>query len=319
MGWNLNNFLIAGAMGLVTFVVCLLKIKLYSQTALQDHANERSLHDGKTMTGAGIFMVVPLVFGVAIQFPDYWIIYLVLALSILGFQDDKHNLPKRIRILAQLLIAGLLVYYFDLSNNIPIMVFLLISTLWWLNLFNFMDGANGMSGLHVLVASLVYTWLLGGDSSALQLLLYGTIAVTMVYLYFNFPAAKMFMGDSGSLSLALLLAIFAFYGIKNGIFSYWFVALIHSVFIVDATLTVLMRILKGERFLEPHSQHFFQRLIKHGLAHWQVSLLYATLTLVFSLIAIYLINFDPLTQWLVTASVYLTLILIFIKTRQFNP
>lgn len=319
MDLNLNNFIIAGAMGLVTFVLCLLKVKLYSQTALHDLANDRSLHDGKIMTGVGIFMVVPLVFGVAVQFPDYWLIYLVLTLSILGFQDDKYNLPKRIRILVQLLVAGLLVYYFDLSNNYWVMIFLLISTLWWLNLFNFMDGANGMSGLHVLVASLVYAWLLGDDSSVLQLLLYGTIAVTVVYLYFNFPVAKMFMGDSGSLSLALLLAIFAFYGLKNSIFSYWFVALVHSVFIVDATLTVLMRILKRERFLEPHNQHFFQRLIKHGLAHWQVSLLYGGLTLLFSLMALFLINFDPLTQWLVTASVYAILIIIFAKTRQFNP
>jgi UDP-N-acetylmuramyl pentapeptide phosphotransferase/UDP-N-acetylglucosamine-1-phosphate transferase len=149
-----------------------------------------------------------------------------------------------------------------------------------------MDGADGMAVLNALLPCCAYLFLLEVHSIALLIvmLLVGLLA----FLPFNFPKSKMFMGDSGSLSVAFIIAFIALYGISKQIFDPDVVFSMHLLFIVDATLTLLMRLKNGHKLTQAHHLHLYQSLIYHGMSHWLVSLIYASISTLIILLTIYL-------------------------------
>ncbi len=288
----------------------------HSQLLVYDAQSSRSLHQGKTLTAAGILMFVPwCLMGVFVA-PWFLHFYLVLALSVLGFVDDRYDLSFKLRLLVQLLAAVATLYAAGMVTPLWLQVFLIFCLLWWVNLFNFMDGANGMAGLHGVVSLSFYGFIFLNSSnlnSFYAFVALSCVLVLVVYLHFNLWLKKLFMGDSGSLPLAWVIAVMALCAIQTDSLSYVQVASIHAVFIVDASMTLLLRWRRGENITQAHASHLYQRLVKTGRSHPQVSGGYAALTVVLCLLVWLTLHSTWLVQWTVLALVYVFLLAVFMK------
>ena len=289
----------------------------FSKMAVHDQQDQRSLHQGKAITGAGILMFVPFGLAGIYLYPLFVPLYVIVALSVLGFFDDRHELSFQLRFLLQIVAAVITLYAMGLTQSYLLLGFLVICLLWWVNLFNFMDGANGMAGLHGLVSLLFYGWLFGGQflhDNVFDYLATASVMILLVYLIFNLWLKKLFMGDSGSLPLAWLIAVMALYSLYYGSLNHAQIATIHAVFIVDATLTLFNRIRMGENITQAHASHLYQRLIKNGHSHFKVSVIYGLITLFCTVLVGLTLNYDEVVQYTAMVMVYLILTGIFMKS-----
>jgi UDP-N-acetylmuramyl pentapeptide phosphotransferase/UDP-N-acetylglucosamine-1-phosphate transferase len=312
MGLNLNNLILITAINAVVVAVLLTWYAYGFRSALNDHSNSRSLHQGSAITGAGIFMFLPLCLSIILVFPEFVTAYLLLIMTVLGLADDRFDLSFKFRLLIQLLVMTVCLIYYQYEFNF-LMLFLLIAGIWWINLFNFMDGANGMAGLHGLVILTFYA-IVFSQHQSLNFILTSAIAIILLYLIFNVYLKKLFMGDSGSLPMAFLLVVMAFWSIRSGWLNYIQIAIIHAVFIVDATLTLLGRIKNQENITQAHASHLYQRLIKSGQSHLTVSLVYAMVTVCLSVVAYLVDGLSTAGQVGCLIGSYFILLLIFFKT-----
>jgi UDP-N-acetylmuramyl pentapeptide phosphotransferase/UDP-N-acetylglucosamine-1-phosphate transferase len=281
---------------IILYIIIVIGLFLYLKVSHRYHwfdipNEDRKIHSASKPTSAGLVFILPILILALfseLSFNILLVLSLVLVMLILGGFDDFWNLSSRSRMLVQLLVSSFLFYLLFNSTTTPFYLLLVyfIGIIWWINLYNFMDGADGMAILHAILPSCAYLYLLQYAPIAfiIQLLLVSLLA----FLPFNFPKSKMFMGDSGSLSVAFLLAFFALYGISNQIFDPDIVFAIHLLFIIDATLTLLMRLKKGHKITQAHHLHLYQSLIYHGMSHWRASLIYAFISALIILLTIYL-------------------------------
>jgi UDP-N-acetylmuramyl pentapeptide phosphotransferase/UDP-N-acetylglucosamine-1-phosphate transferase len=140
--------------------------------------------------------------------------------------------------------------------------------LWMTNLYNFMDGSDGLAGgMTVLGFSFLGAgaWMSGDEVLLIECAI--VAAAGAAFLLFNFPPARLFMGDAGSVPLGFLAAALSLSGWRDGDWPLWFPAAVFSPFIADATLTMAKRILSGERVWEAHNKHYYQRLVRMGWGH----------------------------------------------------
>ena len=144
----------------------------------------------------------------------------------------------------------------------------IICLVWMTNLYNFMDGMDGFAGGMSVVGfgflSFI-AWSAGHSFITLLSLLAMTAAAG--FLLYNFPPAKIFMGDAGSILLGFLAAALSVMGVHQKQFDLWVPVLVFSPFIVDATVTLLRRLLRGERVWRAHREHYYQRLVLSGWSH----------------------------------------------------
>ncbi len=195
-------------------------------------------------------------------------------LALLGFADDAFGLPVKLRLLVQFAVACLGSYFFLGVSSTSEMVwiyfiFYAVLAVWSVNLFNFMDGMDGLAATEatfVFAGTAVLVYLRTGLSPLLPYLLIGTI---LGFLCFNRPRASVFMGDVGSLYLGFLVFFLPLLYFARYEISFWFLVIIYAAFWGDATLTLLRRILNGERWHDPHRKHLYQRL--HHIAGWSHS------------------------------------------------
>jgi len=144
----------------------------------------------------------------------------------------------------------------------------LVFIVWMINLYNFMDGMDGFAA-GMAVSGFGFIALLGwlsGDAWFAQVNLIIATA-SLGFLIFNFPPARIFMGDVGSSTLGFMAAAFSLWGVRTGLYPFWAAVLIFSPFIADATVTLIRRILKGEKFWKAHKTHYYQRLVQAGWGH----------------------------------------------------
>ena len=258
-----------------------------SPIRILDRPNERSLHTTPTPRTGGIAIVAAAFSGMAAQmllgasgaFP--WQLLagaaLVAGVSLL---DDLFGLSQIVRLLIQLCAALLLIqdgFVFEgdwlpghpLAVSAPLVaVATVLITLWLTNLYNFMDGMDGFAGGMAVFgfgALAVLGWRQGDILFALSAL---TIAGAAAgFLWFNFPPARIFMGDTGSTTLGFLVAGFAIWGSRNAGIPLWVTLVIFSPFVVDATVTLVRRALRGEPVWRAHRSHYYQRLVQLGWGH----------------------------------------------------
>ncbi len=150
---------------------------------------------------------------------------------------------------------------------------MLLFTVWMTNLYNFMDGSDGLAGGMALFGFSMYgIAALLGDNDTFAMLNFSVAAAALGFLYYNFPPAKVFMGDAGSIPLGFLVAGMGLWGWQLGCWGAWFPLLAFSPFIVDASVTLVKRTLHGVKITEAHREHYFQRAIQMGWRHRQVAL-----------------------------------------------
>lgn len=269
--------------------------------------NHRSSHVRPTPNGGGLGVVLAgtmaggwLIFSLApTALPEgegrllAAAIGLALPLALVGLLDDIRHLPARVRFGVQFLAcAGLL---FALCGSTGggsgwiLSGLLLLAGVWWINLFNFMDGIDGIAGvqaLFMLLATAVLAAWGRPDAmiSPVWMWMLCVAAATVGFLLLNWPPARIFMGDVGSTWLAFVIFALGLISVRAGWLSYTAWLVLAAVFIVDATITLLNRMVRGERWYEAHRSHAYQRLSRRWhrdrkVGHRSVTLLVAAINL----------------------------------------
>jgi UDP-N-acetylmuramyl pentapeptide phosphotransferase/UDP-N-acetylglucosamine-1-phosphate transferase len=183
------------------------------------------------------------------------------------------------------LLAGSYLSWYLVSTSVspaPLTVLLAVGfVLWMINLYNFMDGSNGMAGFQGVFAGCALTWLFlhAGDNEA-ALVCSLIAAACLGFLPWNLGRARVFMGDVASGSLGFAFAALLMYGVFTASLTLPVAWLVMLVFLCDASLTLFARVMKGERWYNPHKQHLYQRLILRGWSHVSVLALYQSINLV---------------------------------------
>ncbi len=248
---------------------------------LLDQPGERRSHAVATPRGGGIAIVVSQLLAypcIGMLFPGIAATLAVFSAGLvmvagIGWWDDHRPLPALprlgVHVLAGLLLGALVWYWTGDAFKTGFSVFLAVSLI---NVWNFMDGIDGLAATQAILAAVAYALLLPFPPAVLALLLGAGV---LGFLPFNFPKARIFMGDVGSGALGYLLAGLVALGCVVGETAWplWLIPL--TAFLVDAGFTLATRVLKGERWMEAHTQHLYQRCIKQGHGHAGVTFGYA--------------------------------------------
>ncbi len=171
----------------------------------------------------------------------------------------------------------------------------LLFVIWMINLYNFMDGMDGFAGGMAVIGFSTLAWLGWADSGFATFCMI-VAAASAGFLVHNFPPAKIFLGDTGSTALGFLAAACSLWGAKDGLFPFWVAILVFSPFIVDATVTLLRRLLRREKVWEAHRTHYYQRLVLLGWGHRGTVLLEYALMLVCAGSAVLAVHLSPVGQ-----------------------
>jgi Fuc2NAc and GlcNAc transferase len=167
------------------------------------------------------------------------------------------------------------VEYQNVIHGTTLLLVAAFALLWSLNLYNFMDGIDGIAALQTMFVcsgAAYLTWLDGQDHSYIRYCLI-LAAAHSGFLLWNFPPARLFMGDAGSVPTGFLLAGLAILGAVQGQLNPLCWVVLSAVFITDATWTLVWRIAAGQDFTQPHRLHAYQRLSRHWKSHVRVDML----------------------------------------------
>ncbi len=264
-----------------------------------DVPNARSSHTVPTPRGGGVAIVLTFLLAmVGLMLSGAEQIRILLALggagaliAVIGFMDDHGHIAARWRLLGHFIAAAWMLGW--LGGLPPLLLFgwtldlgwlggalAAFYLVWLLNLYNFMDGIDGIASVEAITACLGAAWLywLGGLSGAAMLPLLLAAAVAG-FLYWNFPPAKIFMGDSGSGFIGIVLGGLSLQAAWVSPPMFWCWLILLGVFIVDATYTLVRRLLRGDKVYEAHRSHAYQFASRKYGKHLPVTLTVAVLNL----------------------------------------
>ena len=317
--------MVAGVAVVLAFLISALLTRRICNPASRlhvlDHPNERSLHTRATPRTGGVAILAGVSAGFVLlalweEMGNFlpWFGLSAAIMAALSFMDDRRGLSVRVRLLGHLASAGILVASGLVLPFISLpsvmwewpawlgMIFSLLFLIWMANLYNFMDGMDGFAGGMAVIGFGTFAVLGGMSGNGLFMALSLIIAASSGgFLLFNFPPARLFMGDVGSSVLGLLAAAFSLWGARDGVFPFWLAVLVFSPFVVDATVTLNRRILQGDKVWEAHKIHYYQRLVQLGWGHKKTVLREYALMLACGLSAIWVVRQPALLQWLAIA------------------
>lgn len=262
---------------LVTFLLTRLLLSKKFVRKLQDVPNDRSLHSSPVPRTGSVGLVAGILSGWMLMRDamEWWLLLPVLGLFAISMLDDLYNLSVWQRLLAHFLAALILVGGSGLyaQQGVVIALMALLIAVWLINLYNFMDGSDGLAGGMAFFGFGMYgiaAWLAGNQS--LSWMNFCIVAASAGFLFFNFHPAKIFLGDAGSIPLGFLVAAMGVWGWQQGSWAAWFPVMVFSPFIFDATITLIKRSIRGEKITQAHREHYYQRLIQLGWGHRNVAL-----------------------------------------------
>ena len=248
-------------------ILWLLKNKL-SLIAL-DRPNPRSLHSAPVPRTGGLGLMAGI-FAADIFLGLPWPLWTGMGiLIVVSVADDIYNLSAVWRLLAHFAAAVLAMTYLLLGSfGLPLMLLAIVVTAWMTNLYNFMDGSDGLAGGMTVFGFGFYgvaAWISGNEIFAL--VNFSIAASAMAFLLFNFHPARIFLGDTGSIPLGFLAAALGSMGWLQNDWPVWFPLLVFSPFIMDASATLVKRALKRKKVWQAHREHYYQRLVQIGWGH----------------------------------------------------
>jgi len=261
-------------------------------TSMIDVPNARSSHSVPTPRGGGVSIVVSFLVGLpllaalgVVQWSLMWALFGAgLIVALIGFLDDHGHVPARWRLLGHFSAAawGLVwlggappIDFFGVTVHLGWVGQLLAAVylVWLLNLYNFMDGIDGLASVQAITTCLGGALLCWASGQASQLWLSGAMLMAVFgFLLWNFPPAKIFMGDAGSGFLGLMLGLLSLQAAWISPTFLWSWLILLAVFIVDATVTLLRRLLRGEKVYEAHRSHAYQYAARQFGNHRPVTL-----------------------------------------------
>ncbi len=289
--WSLALLTIATM--IVTMLVAKMIIVNAAKLNLMYKADRRSMHVGQIANGGGLGIVIAGTFSGIILAIDVspnliWIVALSVCLGLTGFFDDMLYLPPSVRLLVHVTACiALIGIYAPLANpfsnlHLPPLLLAAVAVLigmWWINLFNFMDGIDGLAAsesVFILGVAVVAT-ITTTDLPAIGVEMKWMITITascLAFMYFNWPPARVFMGDTSSTYLPFVIFAMAIATIQQQQLTYPFWLIVTATFTTDATITLLRRIWSGDNLVQAHRSHAYQKLSLRTGSHVPVLLLY---------------------------------------------
>ncbi len=253
----------AGLVG--SLVLVGLTLQLVGRPHLMAMPNARSSHTEPTPTmgGVGVVLVVLAYLGwLATLEPTFaggWIVAMG-ALGVVGLWDDLRDLGSRLRLLFQFAAAAVVLWTLDLLDGGVLTFILLMGVVWFVNLYNFMDGIDGIAGAQCLTFCLGAQLISGGVAGWPGDILWLLSGAILGFMAFNWPPARIFMGDVGSNFVGLLVAALALHLWQAGWLPLVGTLILLAVFWFDATYTLCVRIVTQQEFAQAHRSHLYQRL-----------------------------------------------------------
>lgn len=300
--------------------------------ALVAAPEQRSSHTLPTPTGGGIGMVlgaVAAMAGLGWVYADSILFVaasLALMLALSGLADDRMGLSPRLRLLIQFVVLSGLLYWmsplpalvlpFGISvSGTALLALGMLAALWWINLFNFLDGIDGLAAtqaVFMLLAACLLAWLTHPYAVhyPIWLAMLTTVAAVLGFLMLNWPPARVFMGDTGSLFLGFIMVFFGLASVSYGWMNYPAWMILGALFITDATVTLCVRLVRGQRLLQAHRSHAYQRLTRRWEAHLPVTLLYLGINLLWLLPLAGVAMLKPTYAWHAVTLAYAPLLAI---------
>lgn len=244
-------------------------------------------------------------------------------LVLASFADDLSGLPVGWR----LLLHGVVAAWFSITLLLDIygwvtVAVATIAIIWMTNLYNFMDGSDGLAGGMTLFGFSFYgltAWLAGNEAFAV--LNFCVAAAAAAFLLFNFHPARLFMGDTGAIPLGFLAATLGIFGWQQGLWPLWLPLLVFSPFIVDASVTLAKRTLAKKKIWQAHREHYYQRLVQSGWGHRNTALFGYTLMLAAGVSAVWAVRQQASVQLgvgIVWCLVYLVMLWMFARRARYH-
>lgn len=271
---------------IVSFASVRVAIAYAGRRGMLDEPGRRRSHSTPTPRGGGIGIVL----GALIGMPSALFLLpvspgpattaafslAVVAVAAIGWLDDHGSLPIRPRLLIQLAATLLVCMAVAADTASPLWALpLLVAGVWCINLHNFMDGIDGLAAQQAMFFGAAFAALAwSGGSPALAGAGLALLGAATGFWWFNRPPAKIFMGDVGSATLGLIIFALSamLWAFRTNLL--WPALIFSSAFVVDATLTLLVRMLRGARWYTPHREHLYQWLVRRGASHRKVALGY---------------------------------------------
>ncbi|HNP63637.1 MAG TPA: glycosyltransferase family 4 protein [Woeseiaceae bacterium] len=315
-------------------------MKVYARRAkLLDVPNERSSHQVVTARGGGLSIAVVFL-GAIIwlyvfdNFPTdafYSLLVGGVLVAGIGFVDDHRHVSAKWRILVHLFAA---VFAIVILGGFPEIQFgskfvdmgivgdamAILFTIWFINLYNFMDGIDGIAAVEALsICASVLLILFVGDGGYFANLLVVLGAATLGFLIWNWPPAKIFMGDVGSGFVGFILAAIAIISSIHGNLPIWCWLILAGVFVVDSTVTLFTRVMKGEKWYSAHNTHAYQKASRRLGSHRAVTLSVLVINVGWLMPIAWLASVHKESGWWLTAGAWLPLVLISLHYRAGRP
>jgi UDP-N-acetylmuramyl pentapeptide phosphotransferase/UDP-N-acetylglucosamine-1-phosphate transferase len=234
-----------------------------------DLPNERSLHDRPVPRTGGLALLAGAAACLVLGGADLWRpLAIAAALAALSFLDDLRGVPLRLRLAAHLAAASGFAWHLLSPMHPAELALVILGVVWVTNLYNFMDGADGIAGGMALIGFGAYAGAAHAAGQApLAVACVALAAASLAFLLHNFHPARLFLGDAGSIPLGFLAAALGLQGWRDDAWPLWFPLLVFGPFIGDSTLTLLRRLARRQAVWQAHREHYYQRMVRMGLGH----------------------------------------------------
>ncbi|AVP03231.1 MULTISPECIES: MraY family glycosyltransferase [Enterobacter cloacae complex] len=294
-------------------------LRLYAiKNNVIDQPNQRSSHSVPTPRGGGVAIVLTLLATLVwLVFTSHLSLETFLGffvpgvlIAVIGFLDDHGHIAARWRLLMHFLAAAIGLYFLDSFPEIDMFGYVVslpwigmilgsVYLVWMLNLYNFMDGINGLASAQAITFSLCSVALItlnhySGSSDAMAMIAMALAGAAVGFIVWNFPVARIFMGDAGSGFLGITIGLMILYFAKLDPHVLIAELCLLGIFIVDATTTLLRRLLAGKKVYEAHASHCYQILARKYKSHVPVTL---------AAIAINIIWLFPIAYLIISAKI----------------
>lgn len=238
-----------------------------------DLPNQRSLHERPVPRSGGMAIMAGIFLAFALLMIPPLVVLPTVILAAVSFFDDLRGLSAALRFGVHCVTATAFAAAALPGAPLWLLALVMLSAVWMTNLYNFMDGSDGLAGGMTLIGFGFLgaaAWAAGGTTIAMACL--AVAAAAAAFLAFNFPPARIFMGDTGSIPLGFLAAAIGAIGWREALWPMWFAPLVFSPFIADASVTIVRRMLRRERLWVAHRDHYYQRLVLMGWGHRKTAL-----------------------------------------------
>lgn len=307
MSFPIPTWSVAIAVALVVAIASTSILRVLLATGLAwrlatDIPNDRSLHTLPTPRVGG-WGIVPVCVAVLLTLaPRLWLIAAAAAgLAAISQIDDRRGLPARVRFSAHLAAVAVLIAVYPAAAPWWLLVGVGFVMVWLINLYNFMDGADGLAGGMALFGFGAYAIAaLSGANPSQDLAVAGAAiaGAALGFLLLNFHPARLFLGDAGSIPLGFFAGALGYWGWRTHGWPIWFPALVFSPFIADASVTLLRRMLRGEQFWQAHREHYYQRMVRSGVGHGRTAIYWYLIMLAGIIVAMWAKGRPEPQQWL---------------------